>query len=234
MIKDLDLEIKKTNLYETVAEKLEQMILDDQLKIGEKLPSEQTLGEKFGVSRNIVRESIKILKERGLINVKTGDGAYIVKPKTGILGDMVNRIVAIGDTSFQEVYELRFALEVDACGLAAERVTDEEIAALECIIAQMQENIDDVVQWVSLDWEFHSQIAKATHNPLFRSFIKPLAGTFIDMSKQGYSVKGACKEGIKGHKLITEAIKNRDSKSARKEMMEHLKRSKKDVFSGNK
>lgn len=230
MFKGMNLEIKKSNLYETIAEKLEKLILDDMLKIGDKLPSEQVLAVNFGVSRNVIREALKILKERGLIDVRSGEGAYIVKPKSKILGDMVNRIVIMGDIDFKDVYELRFALEVTACGLAAERMLDDDIEELENIVEEMRNNIQKVDDWVDLDLKFHTKIAKSTKNPLFYSFIKPLAGALCSIIEKGYNSPGACEEGIKGHMLITGAIRKRDRILAENAMLEHLKRSESDVL----
>lgn len=228
----MDLELKKINLYETIAERLEKMILEDLIKIGEKLPSEQVLAENFGVSRNVVREALKILKERGLVNVRSGEGAFVSKPKTKILDDMVNRILLMGDISFKDVYELRFTLEVDACGLAAERISEDAIKELDNIIENMKKSIHKEDEWVSLDLKFHIAIAKSTKNPLFYSFIKPLAGTLVSMFEKGYHSPGASKEGIKGHMLIVEAIRKRDKLLAEKAMLEHLKRSEVDVLNG--
>lgn len=85
--------VQRVNLYESIADNLEQMILNDSSQIGQRLPSEQTLAENFGVSRNVVRESLKILKERHLVSLRTGEGAYIEKPDNRSLTELLNRII---------------------------------------------------------------------------------------------------------------------------------------------
>jgi len=232
MFQSMGLEIKKINLYETVTEKLEKMILTDSA-VGEKLPSEQILAENFSVSRNIMRESLKILQERGLIDIRTGEGAFISKPKTKVLGDMVNRILLMGDMSLKDVYELRFVLEVAACGLAADRASENDVKELDDLIESMKKNLHDEDEWARLDLQFHTTIAKSTGNPLFYSFIKPLANSLESMSKMGYHKTGASQEGIKGHILIADAIKKRDKSLAEKVMFDHLERSKADVLNGS-
>ena len=117
--------VKKNNLYESIADTIEAMILDDTLKVGERLPSEAAMAESFGVSRNIIREAMKILKERHLVELRNGDGARVVKPDSSSLKDVVNRMVIMGSLSLSEIYELREALEVSAAGLAAGRRTEE-------------------------------------------------------------------------------------------------------------
>ena len=71
---------KKTNMYETIADKLEEMILTDAISIDEKLPSEQTLATSFGVSRPVIREALMLLNARGLISQKNGEGNYVSQP----------------------------------------------------------------------------------------------------------------------------------------------------------
>ena len=72
-----DLRVTKKSLYETVADRIEDMILDNSLQQGERLPSEQELATRFGISRNVMRESLKLLKERQLIVQRNGDGTYL-------------------------------------------------------------------------------------------------------------------------------------------------------------
>ena len=88
---DWDFEIKKVNLYEEIADRLEDMIVSNAENVGKKLPAEQSIANRFGVSRNVVREAFKLLKERGLITLRTGDGAYISTPEENIFTDMLSR-----------------------------------------------------------------------------------------------------------------------------------------------
>ena len=85
--------VVKTNLYEQIADYLEDMILNNKtMQEEKKLPSEQALAVTFGVSRNVVREALKLLKERGLIELRNGTGAYITKPEASNISDVVSRI----------------------------------------------------------------------------------------------------------------------------------------------
>src|SRR5690554_5213874 len=113
-------QISKINLSETIADKIEEMILDNTLKEGHKFPPETELAEYFGVSRNILREAMRGLKERGLIRVHSGKGVFVTRPKGKVLGDTFTRFIKLTDISLKNVYEFRSALEVSVCGLAAE------------------------------------------------------------------------------------------------------------------
>ena len=75
-----DFAVSRVNLYEQIAGRLEEWILAHNFKEQEKLPSEQALAEEFNVSRNVVREALKLLKERGLVDSRNGTGSYVTKP----------------------------------------------------------------------------------------------------------------------------------------------------------
>lgn len=230
MFENLNLEIKKSNLYETIADKLEEMVLNDTLRCGDKLPAEQTLADSFGVSRNIIREALKMLKERGLLELKTGEGAYIAKPKSKMLTDMVNRMMVMGGISYENVYEMRFALEVYACGLAAEKAEELDVTELEKIVEDMENSNNDAIKWAENDLRFHIKIAQMTGNPLFKSIIKSLDNVLITVFVEGFDIPGAVYQGVTKHTKIIEAVRNKDRDAAEKAMYEHLKRSEDDLL----
>ena len=116
-MEDLDFKVKKKNLYETVADRMEDMILSNSLRQGERLPSEQELALKFGISRNVMRESLKLLKERQLIVQKNGEGTFIAKPESGSVTEILNRMLRLDDIGYMDVYEMRKLLEPYALSL---------------------------------------------------------------------------------------------------------------------
>jgi GntR family transcriptional repressor for pyruvate dehydrogenase complex len=130
-------EVTKASLYESVAAAIEKAILGGELKPGEKLPSEQSLAAQFGVSRNILREAIKAVEAHGFLDVRNGDGSYIARPNLADLGGMLNRFLILSDTAVIDYYQIRFALEVKACELAALRATNEDGEALAILVEKM-------------------------------------------------------------------------------------------------
>jgi GntR family transcriptional repressor for pyruvate dehydrogenase complex len=206
---------------------LEEMIHGEALKVGDKLPSEQELAEKFGVSRNILREALKTLKERGLISVRTGDGSYVAKPKPEILTNVVTRLIRLSDVTLRDVIELRSAIEVVASGLAAERAEPADIDELRVVITSMEAHREDVDRWAQAELRFHRTVANATKNPLFPSFIQALSSHLYNLFVEGYHKPTAAPHGIAGHKAILNAIKARDKKKAEKAMLTHLEISRK-------
>jgi DNA-binding FadR family transcriptional regulator len=122
-MQDIDIDLKKVNLSETLADKLEEIILSDIKLFGQKLPSEQELAKKFGISRNIVREALKLLKERGLVTSRTGDGSYFSKPEPQTLTNLISRMLVMNNIDADNSYEVRMMLECNACRLAARQAT---------------------------------------------------------------------------------------------------------------
>jgi len=211
--------IKKSILYEDIANEIERMIIENTLIENSKLPSEQKLAQMLGVSRNILREALRILKERGLISVKIGDGIYIEKPDPKLLQDVVRRFVRLQNVTLSDVFELRFSIEVSACGLAAERAGEKDLQELENLIHMMEESVNDVSRWVDIELRFHISIAKSAKNPLFLAFIQPLTSLLSELFKQGYYKPNAIKHGITGHKNILESIKSKEIKKAKQAMV---------------
>jgi DNA-binding FadR family transcriptional regulator len=215
------LTVLASNKHEMVAMALEKAILSGQLKIGEKLPSEQSLAGQFGVSRNIVREALRDVKARGLLEVKNGAGSYIASPTSTDLGDMLNRFIVLGDTAIDDYYEIRYALEVKACELAAVRATKEDLDGLEAIARKMEKSLRMREDLTELDFDFHFAIAKATKNPLFSSLLQPLKSVMTYVFNRGYSPL-ALEEAVDGHVRIVAALREKNPELARTAMTRHI------------
>ena len=123
-ITDKNFTIVRAKLSEQIADRLEDMILNEELEDSEKLPSEQTLAENFNVSKNVVRESLNTLKERGLVETRNGAGNYVTKPKADNLSDVISRMIVLDNIDYRQIYDTRIVLETSACRRAAMRITD--------------------------------------------------------------------------------------------------------------
>jgi GntR family transcriptional repressor for pyruvate dehydrogenase complex len=216
-----------------VASAIEEAILSGNLKVGEKLPSEQELADQFGVSRNILREAIRDIKGRGLVEIKNGAGIYITKPTFADMEGMLNRMVVLSDAAIKDYYEVRFALEVSACELAARRISKEKLRELEEIYEAMKKSISKREELTRLDFEFHSAITKATNNNLFCSFLQPLQNMMFYMFNQSYSAASQ-KEALDGHSKILSALAKKKPDLAKDAMMNHLRNSEHNFVSLNK
>lgn len=211
--------LNKNNLSEMVTGKLEDMILDGILKVGEKLPSEKEVAEFFGVSRNSVREAFVSLRERGLIEVKPGLGAFVIEPE-GKLGDVVHRLVRLSSITKQDIYEVRRCIEVSAAGYAAVRADNDDIEKINLITRKMK-NIKDISDWQEAEINFHITIAEISQNPLYYLLIKDIYDILSDFFKEIYSKKKDI-DTYKDHIYIVEAIKSGDKKAAQQAMLNHI------------
>lgn len=224
--------VQRVNLYESIADNLEQMILNDSSQIGQRLPSEQTLAENFGVSRNVVRESLKILKERHLVSLKTGEGAYIEKPDNRSLTELLNRIILLDNVEHSAVMEVRRIIETEACRLAAERNEPGAFDVLDEINASMMKYKEDIEKRISLDIQFHITIAKLSHNPLLELFAQSMANLLAPILRTALIPEGGNENGIEFHKQIIATLRSQDGEKAEKLMRQHLEESVENYYSG--
>lgn len=223
--------LTRTNLYEQVADYLEQMILSDSnLKEEDKLPSEATLAEQFGVSRNVVRESLKILKERGLIDSRNGTGSYITKPEAENISSVINRMALMDeDIDFKCIYDVRIILETAACRLAAEQVTDKQLDKMAKLLERMKDKTISVEERRETDFAFHISIAEAAGNALLVILVRAMKNVFISMIEKGIFVTGGIDDASMRHAKILDALREHDADKTEKMMSEHLEFSKLNV-----
>lgn len=208
-----------------LADKLEKIIISDTNSFGQKLPSEQELAKNFGVSRNIVREALKLLKERGLVTSRTGDGSYISKPEPQALTNLLSRILVMNNIDAKAVYEMRVMLECNACLLAAERATEEDLQSLVAINKEMEEKQHALETRVDLDLQFHARIAEISGNALLSIFVKSMTHLRRAMIRQAIQSDGGSQDGIEYHERIIGALQARDGRQAETIMRKHLEES---------
>lgn len=216
--------IARPRLSQLVANQIEEAILSQTFKAGERLPSEQALANQFGVSRNIVREAFKMLQERGLIQIISGSGAFVSYPNSEATADALGRYIRwLGtDQSIKALYEVRRILEGANARLAAQRNDEQDLEALETCLTRMRLNKASLEKWVEADLEFHLAIARATHNPFLSLLLEPLVDQLHEVIAGGYLVPGAVDTGLEAHTRVYQCIKNKDPEGAYNAIMDHL------------
>ncbi|MCL1854163.1 MAG: FadR family transcriptional regulator [Clostridia bacterium] len=217
-------QVNKSSLSQQIAEILEQTIIEQKLQVGDRLPGEIELADQFGASRNVVREAIAMLRERRLVEVRNGSGAYVTQISPEALGSVVTRMTAVGCASSQEVYEIRMALEVRACGLAAQNSNGQEKITLQKIVQKMEKDYADLHQWYAIDCKFHQALSAMTHNPLFPAFLEPLIALVFAPNDAHFMQPSlnARLGGAKQHRRILGAIERSDRAAAEQAMADHL------------
>jgi len=201
-------------------------IAEGRLRVGDRLPTEHSLAERFGVGRNVVREAIAQLRSDGVVQSRQGVGAFVVESSTTAMlridAQMMNdRLV------FRNVFELRAILEIQAASLAAQRADEAEIADIGAALARMQSAENWAEGGVSADLDFHRAVAQATGNSYIAMVVGFLSGQMrqsIQFMRQNLSdVDGRLVDmSIAEHVAIYDAIVSRSPAAAGEAMRRHI------------
>ncbi|MBO8127794.1 MAG: GntR family transcriptional regulator [Peptococcaceae bacterium] len=195
-------------LREVVFESLREAIIAGKLKPGERL-MEMQLAEELGVSRTPVREAIRKLELEGFVMMVPRKGAYVA---------------GISDKDITDVFEVRAALEALAAGLAAERITDEEIENLERSVVQTTEIAEkgDINALVEADTQFHELIYRASRNKRLKQIVTHLSEQIQRFRASTLSVPGRNRQALEEHRKIVEAISEHNIELAQALAREHI------------
>ena len=209
------------SLCEVIADKLEYAIFNDKTINKGKLPSEMQLANAYGVSRPVIREALKILKARGLIDSRQGAPTTIAEYKVEDLQKNLARISKMKNISSTEVYAVRLALEVASARYAAQNATEEDLLALRKINEEMQKNSNDYPLLARLDTQFHVAIAQASKNTLLAFITEAFAGLLYSVIERTVDERTAT-DGVAFHEKIISAIEKGEAENASEIMRAHL------------
>ncbi|MFI1382725.1 FadR/GntR family transcriptional regulator [Embleya sp. NPDC020886] len=208
--------LRRSPLVGQAAERLRDQIAAGRWPVGGKLPGEVALGAELGIGRSTVREAIRALAGAGLVESRQGSGVFVIA--TEPVEDLPARLRR---ASAVEVYEVRNLIEVRAAMLAAERRTDEDLAALEAGLAARAAALGDDEAYIDADIAFHASIVAAAHNEvltdLFAVFQVTMRPGLLDllaaMDEQGLRTSAA-DPGADAHAAMVAAIRARDATTA--------------------
>ena len=214
---------REATLAHHVAAELEGLIVGQGFRPGERLPSERELAERFGVSRTVVREAVRGVAAKGLLEVRAGSGTVVRKPSSEVVAASMTLLLSMsGGAAPEKIVEVRRLLEVEIAGLAAERRTDEDLAMLASIIQTASEEIEDPETFVATDVAFHASLALATHNELFGVLLESIANVMVEVRVVGLRVPGTPGRALAFHRDIFACVERRDAAGARAAMDRHM------------
>lgn len=224
--------VRTSRLYEQIVQQIEESVLNGTLKPGDQLPAERDLAQRLGVSRTAVREAVKTLREKGLVEAYSGRGTFITDGTSQAARQSFDLMVKIGQQGQQEglphLAELRLALEPGIAAMAAERVTDEDLTAMREAVAVMDRSQENAEAYIEADLDFHLALAEAAANPLILSLIDSIVGLLREQRIRIFNVEGGPQRGQFHHKRILEAMERRDPEMARATMRAHLEQVRQD------
>ncbi len=217
-------EITPIRLYESVIEQIMNLIKNNKLKPGDKLPPERELAEKLSISRGSLREAFRVLESRGLIKSKPGGGRYIREIRKNGHNSTENIILSLEKSSILELLEAREMFEVKIAKIAAQRATPEDIKLIEMVLNKMnqEEELKDEKKTES-DTEFHLAIASTSHNFVFVNIIKLHLDLLKETRGKTWQIPGRREKQYQEHQAILQAVKEHNSKKAGEAMLTHLK-----------
>jgi GntR family transcriptional repressor for pyruvate dehydrogenase complex len=222
--------IRSNRLYEQVVERISDQIFDGSLRKGDQLPNERALAEQYGVSRTVIREAMKTLANTGLIEVRTGQGTFVVDDTAGALKNSIQTLMRIGsdENRLRELVELRELLEPGVAELAARRAERDELERMQAMIDEMSSHMDDEASYIRADNRFHQLIALASRNRLIPRILDSIVDLLNELRGEIFQVEGGPERGQAHHRTILAAIRDRDAPAARMAMEDHLAQVKRD------
>lgn len=213
--------ITRSPLYEQVAARLREYIELQRLRPGDRLLSERDLAERLGVSRTSVRQALTALKVLGLVEIRHGDGVYLLRPPSELIPSFVSELVG-SEVDHPMIWEVREGIEVQAARLAAKRKTDTDLAAMHAALEMMEASIAQGEDGILGDRRFHAALVDAAHNPLLRELTSRLAGAIDRTSEASLTHVGRPPVSLQEHRAILQAIESGDETTAAERMRAHL------------
>jgi GntR family transcriptional repressor for pyruvate dehydrogenase complex len=223
----------KPGLADRVYHLLYSRISNGDYPANQKLPSEKTLADEFGVSRPILREALERLREQGIVHSRQGAGSFVREIRTAPLG--FARVETIAD--IQRCYEFRICIETMSARLAAARRDEETLGEIATALSLMQGATESQTHREDADFAFHLAIAKAANNQYFEASIRALRDhIYVGMKLHGQSLMTdgakALKHVFGEHSAIFAAIRDGEGERAAELMRGHLVHSRDRLFGG--
>lgn len=191
---------------------------------GNQLPAERELARQIGVSRPTVRAGLRALGAMGVVESRHGSGTYIPDGPPTLGSEPLSFLAALHGFTREEMYEARRIMEVGAAGLAAERATPEQVAALAEEVASLFASMQDPVRFLVHDINFHRTLATASGNPIVASVVEMISALYYERRRQTATRASErnLRDAAEMHRRIYQAVRSHDVAEARRLMHDHL------------
>jgi DNA-binding FadR family transcriptional regulator len=222
---------KQNRIFQDVVEQIQEAIIQGHLKVGDRLPAERELKEMLQTSRSTLREALRVLEQKGLIEIKLGmGGGAVVKPiSSDVIAESLDLLIRSRQVPLHYIAEFRQRVEGDVVRLAAERKTNADIEALEKLLDEARKCIERgpeaVPDFITADINIHQYFSKITGNPIYISIFK----TILNSSRRYWEEHlfkevSEMNEDLRDLENVVAAIKSGDADSACKHMCIHVRR----------
>lgn len=207
-----------------IYDQIRDMIVAGELKPGDKLPSERSMMDMMRRSRPTIREALRMLENSGLIQIIPGGRAIVREPPIASLQQPLESIMALQSISDKELFEYRFYIEEMTAAWAAQRRTENDLAAMRECMEASEQLVDDFDAFLKLEIHFRVLIAEASHNRLSIIMEKVIYNIVVNAMSMALALKSKARrreinmEVLEANRRIYDAIEARDSKLAREEI----------------
>jgi GntR family transcriptional repressor for pyruvate dehydrogenase complex len=221
--------IHTSRLYELIVQQIEESVLKGILKAGDQLPAERDLALQFGVSRTAVREAVKALREKGLVEAYSGRGTFITDGTSQAIRQSLGLMIKIGQPSgSNHLAEMRGILEPEIAALAATRIQESHLILMREAVALMDRAQEDPEAYIEADLDFHLALAEAADNPLVLSLLDSIVALLREQRIRIFQVEGGPSRGQYHHKRILRSVEQHNPEQARAAMRAHLQQVRED------
>jgi DNA-binding FadR family transcriptional regulator len=214
----------RSRLSHEAANHIKALIRSEKLKAGDKLPNEMQLAKSFGVSRPTVREAVQSLMSQNIIEIVRGRGTFVAH-NTGVSRDPLGLdFLADRDLPFSLI-EARRLIEPGVARLAAQRVQAADLQRLERLVTEMKGIVTRDANWVRVEQEFHSSIARATQNPVIMRIVPVIVEAIVKSLRYAPRSPEDHRQAFREHSAILAAIREKSPEKAFQAMRQHLEAS---------
>ncbi|MBM9613935.1 FadR family transcriptional regulator [Desulfobulbus rhabdoformis] len=214
---------EKINVYTGIIERIQAMIAKGELAVGDKLPAERRLAERFAVSRSHLRQALQALAERGVIESRQGDGTYLLSTmEQGAQVDAIFDAIAARRDVLHEIIEFRQIIEPPIAALAASRINKDDLDQLKVVACDQGRALLGGREATDLDARFHQILAESTGNRTLGRVMETLQ-SILDESRSAWLQSATRRStSVEGHLKIIDALEAGDSQMAGQAMQRHL------------
>jgi GntR family transcriptional repressor for pyruvate dehydrogenase complex len=214
--------VKSRPLYERVVHRLEELIRTEDLRAGDRLMTERELAQKLGVSRTSIRQALTALRVRGIVEVRHGDGIYLVRESSDLVGTLAEGLIA-SHAHLPAINEVREALEPRAARLAAQRRTDADLEAMRAALERMRAEIEAGEAGIEGDAAFHLAIVDAAQKEVLAAVFEQLTPAAAQSSQASLVRPGQPPRSLREHEQVLDAVIAGDAEGSELAMRLHVR-----------
>jgi len=222
---------RQNRIFQDVVEQIQEAIIDGQLKVGDRLPPERDLKEMLQTSRSTLREALRVLEQKGLIEIKLGmgGGAVVKKVTSDLVAESLDLLIRSNQVSLQHIAEFRERVEGDVVRLATSRLTKADIDTLEKLLDVSRQclarGVDGVPDFLSADQHIHQYFAKITGNPIYISLFKTMHNNIRRyFDELLFKEESEMRENLQDLESVVAAMKKGDADTACRIVRTHVRR----------